>query len=43
MEQNTININKANNHLSPQLTERKKYHEVCLGKLRSWPGKSTEM
>jgi len=36
MVNNSININKTNNHLSLQLTEHKKDHDMWLWKSRSW-------
>ena len=40
---NSTNINKANNHLSPQSTEHKKNHDVCHWKSKSWLGTGTKM
>jgi len=30
------NINKTNNHLSPQMIEHKKEHDIWCRKSRSW-------
>jgi len=43
MDNNSNNINKTNNHLSPQLIEQKKDHVIWLWKSRSWLGTCTKM
>jgi len=36
MVNNFTNINKTNNHLSPQIIKYKNYHDILRSKSRSW-------
>ena len=38
MVNNSTNINKTNNHLSPQIIEHRKDHDILHWKSRSWLG-----
>ena len=43
MVNNSTNINKLNNHLSPQIVKHKKYPNICKWKSRSWIATGTKM
>jgi len=40
---NSTNIKKINNHLSPQIIDHKKGHNIWHWKFRSWLGTDTNM
>jgi hypothetical protein len=42
MVNNSTNINKMNNHLSPLITEHEKYHDIWRWKFQSWLGTGTK-
>jgi hypothetical protein len=43
MVNNSTNINKINNHLSSQLIEHKKDHDICQRKSMFWYETNTKM